>query len=325
MTDSTNTNGQAADRPAPDDAPAPETPASESPAADAPDEAAPDAPGAAEEKADAGNEAAEDTAPDPIALAAEREEEALRQVAEAVIFAADEPVSAARIAAIYADVTGADEPSEVAIGAAVDRLNELYEAHAHAFRVEAWAGGFRMATANVMAPFVQALFAADRNKGLSRSLMETLAIVAYRQPVTRPEIEHVRGVSADYAVRKLLEMGFVDVQGRSDSLGRPLLYGTTGHFLEQFGLDRLDDLPTLREIEDLLDDPSFDRERAQLLTLQRAESSKLEDADDLADDVADMDLAEMVEVSEEESDDEDTAAPSGNEGDADEPGEDEGR
>jgi segregation and condensation protein B len=98
--------------------------------------------------------------------------------------------------------------------------------------------------------------------------METLAILAYRQPVTRPEVDFIRGVNSDYAIRKLLELGLADVKGRSDSLGRPLLYGTTTRFLEQFGLSNLDDLPTLREIEELLDEPHFDEERAQLLALK---------------------------------------------------------
>ena len=101
--------------------------------------------------------------------------------------------------------------------------------------------------------------------------MEALAVIAYRQPVTRPEVDFIRGVNSDYAIRKLLEMELVDVEGRADSLGRPLLYGTTDLFLEQFGLNSLEDLPTLREVEELLDDPSFDEERAKLLQLDKEE------------------------------------------------------
>ena len=224
----------------------------------------------------------ESTAPASVALEAGSRRKALAQVAEAVIFAADDPVPADRIAAVFAEVTGEAAPDAAAVGAAVEHLNETYTAHHHALRVEVWAGGFRMATVPALAPFVKALFAQDRAQRLSRSLMETLAIVAYKQPTTRPEIEHVRGVSADYAVRKLLEMGFVDVQGRADSLGRPLLYGTTSHFLEQFGLADLDDLPTLREIEELLDDPHFSRERAELLDLRKADEALLEEARDEA-------------------------------------------
>jgi segregation and condensation protein B len=111
--------------------------------------------------------------------------------------------------------------------------------------------------------------------------METLAVIAYRQPVTRPEVDFIRGVNSDYAIRKLLEMGLADVEGRADSLGRPLLYGTTSLFLEQFGLNSLDDLPTLREVEELLDDPAFDEERAKLLQLDAEEDVSVDLPEDL--------------------------------------------
>lgn len=95
--------------------------------------------------------------------------------------------------------------------------------------------------------------------------MESLAILAYRQPVSRSELEFVRGVDCDYAIRKLLEFGLIDVVGRSERVGRPLLYGTTDRFLELFGLHTLDELPNLRELESILDDPAFQKEKAKLL------------------------------------------------------------
>ncbi len=98
--------------------------------------------------------------------------------------------------------------------------------------------------------------------------METLAIVAYSQPTTRPEVDFIRGVDSDYAVRKLLEMGLVDIVGRSEAIGKPLLYGTSERFLEQFGLSELAALPKLKEIEELLDDPSLQRERMHLMALE---------------------------------------------------------
>ncbi len=192
----------------------------------------------------------------------------LMQVAEAVIFAADNPVSPGRIADIVAEVTGQAAPSEDAVRKVVERLNETYAEQERAFEIHEWGGGYRMATRTEWSPFVQALFGQEQEKSLSRSLMETLAILAYRQPVTRPEVDFIRGVNSDYAIRKLLELGLADVKGRSDSLGRPLLYGTTTRFLDQFGLNSLDDLPTLREIEELLDEPHFDEERARLLALK---------------------------------------------------------
>ena len=194
----------------------------------------------------------------------------LRQAVEALIFAADEPVTPSDVRAVLEDVTGLD--AEVAaIERAVDALNDAYAAADHAFRIERWAGGYRLATRPELAAFVQAYLNPQRTKRLSRTLLETLAILAYRQPATKPEVDAVRGVDSDYAVRKLMELGLIDVVGRSESLGRPLLYGTTPKFLETFGLASLDSLPTLREIEDLLGDPQFSDERAELLLL-RAEA-----------------------------------------------------
>ena len=117
---------------------------------------------------------------------------------------------------------------------------------------------------------------------MSHSLMETLAIVAYRQPVTKPEVDFVRGVDSGYALGKLMERGVIDVVGRGDSLGRPLIYGTTDSFLEQFGLGDLDDLPNLREIEEILGDPSFSKERVELLQLQQEENAIRDEAEDQA-------------------------------------------
>ncbi len=195
----------------------------------------------------------------------------LVEAAEAILFAADEPVSAARIATIVADVTGRSAPSEDDIASALDRLNAAYEEHGRAFTLKSWAGGYRMVTRASLSPYAKTFYVEEQETSLSRSLMETLAVIAYRQPVTRPEVDFVRGVNSDYAIRKLLEMDLASVEGRAESVGRPLLYGTTDRFLEQFGLDALDDLPTLREVEDLLDDPAFDDERAKLLQLDREE------------------------------------------------------
>lgn len=192
----------------------------------------------------------------------------LERIAEALIFAASEPVRARDIAQVIADVTGAPAPSEREIGEAIDRLNQEYEEGHRAMRVQNWGGGYQMSTSADLAPFLKAFFEADRQVRLTRSLMETLSILAYKQPVTKPEVDFVRGVDCDYAIRRLLEIGLVDVVGRSDSVGRPLLYGTTPRFLEEFGLGSLDDLPRLREIEELLGDPNFNQERAKLLALE---------------------------------------------------------
>lgn len=200
-------------------------------------------------------------------------ERGMQRVAEALIFAADTPVKASEIADVYAEVTGEDRPTEGQICEAVDRLNAIYDESDRTFRIETWADGYRMATVSSVSPFLKSYFTREREQRLSRSLMETLSIVAYKQPVTKPEIDFVRGVDSGYAINKLLEKGMIDVVGRSDSLGRPLLYGTTHFFLEQFGLKNLDGLPGLREIEEILDDPAFNKERAQLLELEREDEA----------------------------------------------------
>ncbi|MFB6271882.1 MAG: SMC-Scp complex subunit ScpB [Salinibacter sp.] len=211
----------------------------------------------------------------------------LTEAAEAIIFAADEPVPPQRIAEIVAEVTGRPPPSEAEVESVVEELNETYQTQGRALEIKHWAGGYRMVTRSSLAPFAKTYYVEEQETSLSRSLMETLAVIAYRQPVTRPEVDFVRGVNSDYAIRKLLEMDLANVEGRADSVGRPLLYGTTDRFLEQFGLDTLDDLPTLREVEDLLDDPAFDDERAKLLQLDREEGISVDMLDAEAGDAAD--------------------------------------
>ena len=194
------------------------------------------------------------------------------QAVEALVFATDVPLRAEDVARAYGEVTGRDvAPGEVE--EAVGRLNAAYRRGGRAFRIQRWAGGLRMATVEEVHPFVQALFEQDEAKRLSRSLLETLAVIAYKQPVTRPEVDHVRGVNSDYALRQLLERDFVTIAGRGEGVGRPLLYATTDRFLDQFGLDALSALPTPREIEDLLADPAFNRERAKLLAEMTAPST----------------------------------------------------
>lgn len=189
----------------------------------------------------------------------------LERVAEALIFAADEPVSAAEVVRVFGEVTGGEEIDRVAVEAAVESLNRAYEATGRVLRIEVWAGGFRMATVPEVAPFIKALVAEERERRLSRSLMEALAVIAYKQPVTKAEVDFVRGVDSDYALRKLMERDLIAIVGRSEGVGRPLLYGTTRLFLEQVGLASLGDLPRPREIEELLNDPAFTRERSELL------------------------------------------------------------
>lgn len=208
----------------------------------------------------------------PAARVSDDHDARVEQAVESLVFAADVPLRADDIARAYSDVTGSELTPE-AVDAAVGRINVSYRETHRSIRIEEWGGGYRMATVQEMAPYLRALFEREQERRLSRSLLETLAVIAYKQPTTKPEVEHVRGVKSDYALRQLLERGFVDVVGRSDSVGRPLLYGTTDRFLDQFGLASLDALPSPREVEEILSDPRFSAERAQLLSEWAAEAS----------------------------------------------------
>ena len=166
-------------------------------------------------------------------------------VLEALLFVADEPLSLDQVAGIFGDRT----PDEVR--ALVEALNGRYAGEGAGLQVQEVAGGLRLTTRTDLAPWVQKLNRV-RPARLSRAALETLAVIAYRQPLTKAEVEGVRGVSADGVLRTLLERDLIRIVGRKPEAGRPILYGTTRTFLEHFGFKDLTDLPTLREIEDLL-------------------------------------------------------------------------
>jgi segregation and condensation protein B len=189
----------------------------------------------------------------------------LEGAVEGLIFATEEPISPFLLAQTYAEATGEDQPTELEIVDTIERLNRTYERTSRAFKIEKWGNGYRFATLPTVAPFIKALFVTDRQRKLTRTLMESLAILSYKQPASRAELEFVRGVDCDYALRKLMEYGLIDVAGRAETVGRPLLYGTTQRFLELFGLPSISDLPNLRELESILDDPAFQKEKARML------------------------------------------------------------
>ena len=164
---------------------------------------------------------------------------------EAALFASPEPLSAKRMANLLPE---ADAKS---VHALVRELNDEYEAQGRAFRIEKVAGGYQLRTLPELAPMLRALRPSPPLR-LSQAALETLAIVAYRQPITRAEVEHIRGVEAGPVLRSLLERHLVRVAGHREVPGRPLLYATSRRFLEVLGLNSLSDLPTLREMEALL-------------------------------------------------------------------------
>jgi segregation and condensation protein B len=171
--------------------------------------------------------------------------EGQKRIVEALVLGAPEPVSAQKLAEIVPGLEPDDARSLLA------ELGREYEEQGRAFEIWEVAGGYQLRTRPEYASYLRLLHR-ERPLRLSRAALETLAVVAYRQPVTRAEIEAVRGVEADAVLKSLLERQLVRVAGHRDVPGRPILYGTTRRFLEVFGLGQLDDLPTLREVEDLL-------------------------------------------------------------------------
>jgi segregation and condensation protein B len=138
------------------------------------------------------------------------------------------------------------------VAAAVRRLGETYEREGRGLRVVEVAGGYQIRTVAEHGPWVRRLLGGKPPR-LSRPMLETLAIIAYRQPCTRPEIEAIRGVDVDAVVMTLLERRMIRIVGRKEAPGRPILYGTTPEFLEVFGLPDLQALPPLRDLGELAD------------------------------------------------------------------------
>ena len=131
---------------------------------------------------------------------------------------------------------------------AIEDLNSRYESTGSAFRVESIAGGYQMLTLPAYHDAIARLRRSRSDSKLSQAALETLAIVAYRQPIIRADVEAIRGVACGEIIRGLLDKGLVKIAGRADVLGRPMLYGTTKRFLETFGLGGLEDLPRVEEL-----------------------------------------------------------------------------
>lgn len=169
-----------------------------------------------------------------------------RRTLYAMLFASDRPMSANRLSEGLGDV----DPDVVAT--LLEELREDIEAdEALPFTLREIGGGYQLVTRPAYAPYIRRLFAVKRSKRLSKAVLETLAIIAYKQPTTRGEVEAVRGVSVSHAFDQLQERGLIKVSGVADLPGRPKLFRTTDEFLVTFGLGSLKDLPTLDELREM--------------------------------------------------------------------------
>lgn len=194
-----------------------------------------------------------------------------QHIIEALLFASEKPLPAERIRAILKDIT------PEGIEQAIDSLNQKYGAAGHSFAIKKVAKGYRMYTLPDYAQWVKALFAQNRRERLSPQALEVLSIVAYKQPIVKGDVDRIRGVNSEGPLFTLLDRKLITIVGRKPAPGRPLLYGTTQEFLTHFGLNDVDDLPRMEELEAILkrkEPPSFADEIYDRLSDESTESAE---------------------------------------------------
>jgi segregation and condensation protein B len=201
----------------------------------------------------------------------------VKQIIEALLFASDEPVTLPMLRVVFDDVNRDVPENEKTtatneeIRAIIEALNAEYADSNRAYRIQQIAGGYVYSTDKKFATWVGKLFKEKARRKLSQTAVETLAIIAYKQPITKSAVEFIRGVNADYIMKTLLEKNLATIVGRAHSPGRPLLYGTTPDFLKHFGLNEITDLPKPREIEELLGETELEVEKRMLADQQEIE------------------------------------------------------
>lgn len=166
---------------------------------------------------------------------------------EAILLSNSKPIPSARIAEVI-NALSDEEINAAGVEAAIEGLNTDYDATGRSFRIEPVAGGFRVMTRSEHAGVLAAFHRKQASSRLSRPAVETLAIIAYKQPITRAKLEAIRGVGCGEVLRGLLERRMVAVTGRAEELGRPMLYGTTKQFLDTFGIRSVKDLPSVESM-----------------------------------------------------------------------------
>ncbi len=173
--------------------------------------------------------------------------EEILQITEALLTASPDPLTQARL-------NQSLQRNDISLPEVVAALQKQFQEQQRPVDIVAVAGGYQLVTRAEYQPYLQRLFRKAGKLSLTRAALETLAVVAYRQPVTRMEIDQIRGVNSGSVLRALLEKELVAIKGRDEGMGRPLLYGTTPAFLQAFGLNRLSDLPKLKEIGEIMGD-----------------------------------------------------------------------
>ena len=165
---------------------------------------------------------------------------------EALIFCSPMPIKVGEIKACLSEMFNADVPDED-IANAIKRLEGKFQDEEFSFQVNKAGGGYQFLSKPAYQASIGILLKQQSKKRLSTSSMETLSIIAYKQPVSRTDIENIRGVNCDYAVQKLLDKGLIEIIGKAETVGRPMLYGTSPKFMEYFGINELADLPAPKD------------------------------------------------------------------------------
>ena len=187
-------------------------------------------------------------------------------VINALIFASDEPLPAADIVKAIKGIDGEYIQIHVEdVNQCVEEINNFYDENQVLFKIIKVANGFLYATRPEVAKYVGFLSSEKSKRRLSQAALETLAIIAYKQPLTKPELETIRGVNSDYILNTLLEKRLITITGRAETIGRPLLYNTTDEFLKYFGLNKISDLPKPREIDEIMQDEDFIEQKKRIM------------------------------------------------------------
>lgn len=168
--------------------------------------------------------------------------EFLHRHIEALIFCAPSPLPKGEIIKCLVEMFEAEIPEEH-VDQAIGDLSEKYKSDDFAFQLEYLGGGYQFLTKPAYQTSISILLKQQSQKRLSTAQLETLSIIAYKQPVTKGDIEQIRGVNSDYSVQKLLDKELVEIKGKSESLGRPMIYGTSTKFMEYFGINSISELP----------------------------------------------------------------------------------
>ena len=165
-----------------------------------------------------------------------------QQIVEALLFASDSPLSGKKIREIIPEIANEKQVKKI-----ISQIDEKYETTNSPLKIVELAGGYQIVTRDTFSTWISQLYKSRSRQKLTRKGLETLAIIAYKQPVTKTQLEQIRGVNCDYSTQKLLEKELIEIKGKAETPGRPLLFGTSTKFMEYFGINDLNELPTPKD------------------------------------------------------------------------------